>query len=642
MITKDTIEKVRDVARVEEVIGDVVRLKRRGVNMMGLCPFHNEKTPSFVVSPAKGIYKCFGCGKSGDSINFVIDHEKLTYPEAIRFLANRYNIEIEEIKVSEEQKQEQSLRESLYIALQFAQEWFAKQMWETEDGKAIAYSYFKERGFIDETIRQFGLGYSASTSDGFLKDAEKQAFSREVLKAAGLVGEKDGRWYDFFRERVMFPIHNVMGKVIGFGGRIMVSNPKVGKYVNTPETEVYNKSKSLYGIFQAKNEIRRLDNALLVEGYTDVISFHQAGIKNTVASSGTSLTVEQVKLIKRFTENVTIIYDGDAAGIKAAIRGLDIVLEEGLNVKVVLLPDGNDPDSYVRKMGAEVMENYIRDNQKDFVLFKAQLMADDAQHDPIKKAQLIKDIVHTISLIPDQIKISIYLQECSRLLDIPENVLIREFNQNKKAWLKNKQKETGQRPEELLPEETLPPEPEVTQVPPLEFQERDILRILFQFGNKSLEDEMYVADFVLHEIGSTHFNNALYQKGLEYFRNGIENGHSRDQLMDYLSLDEQDLKALAIDLLTSPYELSQNWYKKHNIIVKEKDIIYKNDVHSAVKRYLFSKINDILKQLDEKIKEAQNQQDIEKALKFLKKKKDIQAQKKELATQIGTVINGRK
>lgn len=641
MITKDTIEKVRDVARVEEVVGDVVRLKRRGVNMMGLCPFHNEKTPSFVVSPAKGIYKCFGCGKSGDAINFVIDHEKLTYPEAIRFLANRYNIEIEEIKVSEEQKQEQSLRESLYIALQFAQEWFAKQMWETEDGKAIAYSYFKERGFIDETIRQFGLGYSATTSDGFLKDAEKQAFSREVLKAAGLVGEKDGRWYDFFRERVMFPIHNVMGKVIGFGGRIMVSNPKVGKYVNTPETEVYNKSKSLYGIFQAKNEIRRLDNALLVEGYTDVISFHQAGIKNAVASSGTSLTVEQVKLIKRFTENVTIIYDGDAAGIKAAIRGLDIVLEEGLNVKVVLLPDGNDPDSYVRKMGAEVMENYIRDNQKDFVLFKTQLMAEEAKNDPIKKAALIKDIIHTISLIPDQIKISVYIQECSRLLDMPENVLVREYNQNRRAWLKSKQKDSKEKPDELLPEEETPSEPEITQVPPLEFQERDILRILFQFGNKDMDEGMFVADFVLNEIGLTPFNNVLYQKGVDYFRKGIEEGLPREQLMDYLTLDEQELKGLAIDLLTSPYELSQNWYKKHNIIVKEKDIIYKNDVHSAVKRYLFSKVNDILKQLDEKIKEAQEQQDLDKALKFLKKKKDIQIQKRALAAQIGTVINGR-
>lgn len=641
MITKDTIEKVRDVARVEEVVGDVVRLKRQGVNMMGLCPFHNEKTPSFVVSPAKGIYKCFGCGKSGDAINFVIDHEKLTYPEAIRFLANRYNIEIEEIKVSEEQKQEQSLRESLYIALQFAQEWFAKQMWETEDGKAIAYSYFKERGFIDETIRQFGLGYSATTSDGFLKDAEKQAFSREVLKAAGLVGEKDGRWYDFFRERVMFPIHNVMGKVIGFGGRIMVSNPKVGKYVNTPETEVYNKSKSLYGIFQAKNEIRRLDNALLVEGYTDVISFHQAGIKNAVASSGTSLTVEQVKLIKRFTENVTIIYDGDAAGIKAAIRGLDIVLEEGLNVKVVLLPDGNDPDSYVRKMGAEVMENYIRDNQKDFVLFKTQLMAEEAKNDPIKKAALIKDIIHTISLIPDQIKISVYIQECSRLLDMPENVLVREYNQNRRAWLKSKQKNSKEKPDELLPEEETPSEPEITQVPPLEFQERDILRILFQFGNKDMDEGMFVADFVLNEIGLTPFNNVLYQKGVDYFRKGIEEGLPREQLMDYLTLDEQELKGLAIDLITSPYELSQNWYKKHNIIVKEKDIIYKNDVHSAVKRYLFSKVNDILKQLDEKIKEAQEQQDLDKALKFLKKKKDIQIQKRALAAQIGTVINGR-
>ncbi|MBK8671751.1 MAG: DNA primase [Bacteroidetes bacterium] len=357
MITKASIEKIKDYARIEEVVGDFVRLKRAGSNLTGLCPFHNEKTPSFVVSPAKGLFKCFGCGKSGDSIGFVIEHEKLSYPEAIRYLGNRYNIELEEIELSEDKKQEQSLRESIFIALNFAANWFAQQLNENEEGKAIGYSYFKERGFLDETIQSWKLGYTPTGSNHFLEAALVAGYTHGVLKLAGLAGEKDGKWYDFFRERVMFPIHNVSGKVAGFGGRIMNANSKVGKYINTPETEVYNKSKILFGLFQSKAQIRKLDVAYLVEGYTDVISLHQAGITNVVASSGTSLTVDQVKLIKRFTENVVIIYDGDSAGIKAALRGLDLVIEEGLNVKLVLLPDGDDPDSMIRKVGTAQMEN---------------------------------------------------------------------------------------------------------------------------------------------------------------------------------------------------------------------------------------------------------------------------------------------
>lgn len=643
MITSSSIEKVKDYARVEEVVGDFVRLKRAGSNLTGLCPFHNEKTPSFVVSPAKGLFKCFGCGKSGDAVGFIIEHEKISYPEAIRYLAQRYNIELEETEVSDEKKQEQSLRESLFIVLNFAANWYAQQL-TTDEGEAVGKSYFKERGFLEETITNWKLGYTLSKANLFLEAALAAGFSHEILKSAGLAGEKEGKWYDFFRDRVMFPIWNVTGKIAGFGGRIMSANSKVGKYINTPETEVYNKSKILFGLFQAKAEIRKLDSAYLVEGYTDVISLHQAGITNVVASSGTSLTVEQVKLIKRFTENVVIIYDGDSAGIKAALRGLDLVIEEGLNVKLVLLPDGDDPDSMVKKVGAAQMQQYILDNQKDFIFFKVEILMGDAKNDPIKKAGIIKDIVHSIALIPDQIKTALYLQECSRLLEIQEEVLVREFNKIKRAWLNDKTKNIST-PHDLIP---IPQEPENFENPPipqntalktLDFQERDIIRILFLFGNKQLDESLGVAHFVLDEIGNTPFNNDLYQKGVDYFRKGIAEKIEIEKLMDFLQLDENDLKTLVIDLLTSPYELSTNWLAKYQIIVKEKELVFKNDVKSSVNRYLFSKVNEILNQLDNLIKTSQNEGNIDKAMKLLKKKRDFQQKRKDLALKLGTVVH---
>lgn len=643
MITKSSIEKIKDNARIEEVVGDFVRLKRAGSNLTGLCPFHNEKTPSFVVSPAKGLFKCFGCGKSGDSIGFVIEHEKLSYPEAIKYLGNRYNIELEEIELSEDKKQEQSLRESIFIVLNFAANWFALQLNENEEGKAIGYSYFKERGFLDETIQSWKLGYTPTGSNHFLEAALAAGHTHEILKLAGLAGEKEGKWYDFFRERVMFPILNVSGKVAGFGGRIMNANSKVGKYINTPETEVYNKSKILFGLFQAKAQIRKMDVAYLVEGYTDVISLHQAGITNVVASSGTSLTVDQVKLIKRFTENVVIIYDGDSAGIKAALRGLDLVIEEGLNVKLVLLPDGEDPDSMIRKVGTAQMENFIAENQKDFIFFKAEILMGEAKNDPIKKAGIIKDIVHSISLIPDQIKTALYIQECSRLMEIQEEVLIREFNKLRRTWINNKTNEKSSEVPELLPENAaiLETPPTFTSNPQkaLDFQERDIIRILFLFGNKSLEDNLVVANFVLDEIGNTNFTNELYQKGIEYFKSGIENNTAIDKLMDFIQLDESDLKTLVIDLLTSPYEISDNWLAKYQIIVKDKELVFKQDVKSSVNRYLFTKVNEILNQVDKLIKDAQTTNDMDKALKLLKKKRDFQVKRKELALKLGTVVS---
>ena len=375
MIAKETVDKILDAARIDEVVGDFVHLKRRGTSLIGNCPFHNEKTPSFNVSVNKGIFKCFGCGKGGDSARFIMEHEKYTYPEALRYLARKYNIEIEEIELSPQQQEADNRRESLFVISSYAAKFFAESMWETDSGKTIGLGYFKERGFRDDIIKKFDLGYSPDSWDSFADKAIRAGFKEDVLEHTGLAIRNDkGKLYDRFRGRVMFPIHSLTGRVIGFGGRTLVTDKKVPKYVNSPESDIYHKSNVLYGLFQGKKAIRDLDNCYLVEGYADVLSVQQAGIENVVASSGTSLTTEQIRLIARFTKNVTILYDGDAAGIKASLRGLDMILEEGLNVKVVLFPDGHDPDSYVQKFGSSEFKTYIEKSQKDFILYKTNIL----------------------------------------------------------------------------------------------------------------------------------------------------------------------------------------------------------------------------------------------------------------------------
>ncbi|RZL03393.1 MAG: DNA primase, partial [Pedobacter sp.] len=414
MINQDTINKIMETARIEEVVGDFVALKKRGTSLIGNCPFHNEKTPSFHVSVTKGIYKCFGCGKGGDSVHFVMDHEKYSYPEALKFLANRYNIEVEETVQSPQNIEAQNARESLYIVSEYAANYFANELFTGEEGRAIGLSYFKERGFREDIVKKFQLGYSPDVWDALIQNATAAGHKEEYLEKTGLAIKNDkGRVYDRFRGRVMFPIHNFTGRVIGFGGRTLKTDKNVPKYVNSPESDIYHKSNVLYGLFHAKKSIRDTDNCYLVEGYADVLAVHQAGIENVVASSGTSLTVEQIRMIGRFTENVTILYDGDAAGIKASLRGLDMILEEGLNVKVVSFPDGHDPDSYMHHVGASAFKKYIEDTRKDFILYKANILLKEAGNDPIKRAGIIKDIVESISKIPDDIKASIFIRECS-------------------------------------------------------------------------------------------------------------------------------------------------------------------------------------------------------------------------------------
>ena len=498
MISKETIQRINEEARVEDVVGEFVTLKKRGANLLGLCPFHNEKTPSFNVNPARNIYKCFGCGKAGGPIQFLIDSQQMTYPDALRFLAKKYNIEIDEENVSDEAKQKEvekhNLVESIHIASAFAQKFFTDYMLNNDNGK-IGLAYFKERGFLGHTIEKFQLGFAPESGDAFTRQALKEGYQLDVLKRAGLTSPKENSTYDFFRNRVMFPIHNMTGKVVGFGGRIMVKDEKAPKYVNTPESEVYQKSKILYGAWFAKNEIRKKDECLLVEGYTDVISLHQSGIENAVSSSGTSLTVEQIRLVKRMTPNITMLYDGDAAGIKAALRGTDLILEEGMNVRIVVLPDSEDPDSYVRKVGAEAFNQFIQQNKKDLILFKTSLFANEAKTDPIKKSELIRDIVESIGKIPDSIHRSVYTKECSQLFDMSEQILITEVNKIRRKKQKEQQaadeKEEEQKKSNTQDEipASLHQEQFSESISSLPVLERDIIRILIEFGAWTIMNE---------------------------------------------------------------------------------------------------------------------------------------------------------
>lgn len=463
MISKETIEKVFDQARVEEVIGDFVQLKRSGSNMKGLSPFVNEKSPSFMVSPVKQIWKDFSSGKGGNSVTFLMEHEHFTYPEAIKYLANKYGIEVEETVVTNEDIEQANEKESMYLVSEFARDYFHKTMLNTDEGQAIGLSYFKERGFTKETIEKFQLGFSPDVWDAFTKEALGKAYKLEFLEKTGLtiVKQEDGKTFDRFKGRVMFPIQSMSGRVLGFGGRILTNDKKAAKYLNSPESEIYHKSKVLYGIYQAKQSIAKLDNCFLVEGYTDVIQFNQSGIENVVASSGTALTPDQIRLVNRLTNNITVLFDGDAAGLRASIRGIDLILEAGMNVKVCSFPDGEDPDSFAKNNSYEVLKQYLDENSKDFIQFKADLLVKEANNDPIKKAELIRDMVNSISKISDFIKREIYIKECSRIMDITEEVIRSTLAQiekkdiseaNKKFTEEKKAFEVHKNNEQLNPE----------------------------------------------------------------------------------------------------------------------------------------------------------------------------------------------
>ncbi|WP_304197934.1 DNA primase [Flavobacterium alvei] len=525
MISKATIDTVFETARVEEVIGDFVQLKRAGSNFKGLSPFSDERSPSFMVSPAKGIWKDFSSGKGGNAIAFLMEHSHFTYPEAIRYLAKKYNIEIEETEQTDEEKANTDVRESMYLVSEFAKDYFHNTLLHSEEGKAIGLSYFKERGFTGETIKKFVLGYSPETWDALTKEALGKGYKLEFLESTGLTIPRDDRPFDRFKGRVMFPIQSMSGRILGFGGRILTNDKKAAKYLNSPESEIYHKSKVLYGIFQAKQSIAKENNCYLVEGYTDVIQFHQAGIENVVASSGTALTPDQIRLINRLTKNITVLFDGDAAGLRASIRGIDLILEEGMNVKVCAFPDGEDPDSFSKKTPYEELVKYLDENSKDFIQFKASMLMNEAKNDPIKKADLIRDMVVSISKIPDRIQREIYIQECSRIMDISEQVLVSTLAQlvQKDVTELGKKQKQEQKAFEVVKNET---PVEVRKVDILYGLERKIIEILLLYGNKTEEFE----DVLLKTNESGEIENISEKKSYKVFQR------------IYLSLQEDEVE----------------------------------------------------------------------------------------------------
>ena len=638
MIPKETVDKIIESSRIEDVVGDFVSLKRRGTSMIGLCPFHNEKTPSFNVSVSKGIYKCFGCGKGGDSVRFIMDHEKASYPEALRYLANKYSIEIAEVENTPEEQAINDRRESLYIVSTFASKFFQKQMLETEEGKSIGLSYFKERGFRDDIIRKFELGYSPDVWDAMTTAAVAEGYNIQFLEETGLTIRKDNeKFYDRFRGRVMFPIHSFTGRVIGFGGRTLKTDKAVPKYVNSPESDIYHKSNVLYGLSFAKKAIRDLDNCYLVEGYADVLSVHQAGIENVVASSGTSLTVEQIRLIKRFTENITILYDGDEAGIKASLRGLDMILEEGLNVKVVLFPDGDDPDSYVQKFGSAAFKTHIEKSKKDFILFKTSILLKDAGKDPIKRAGIIREVVESIAKIPDGIKASVFVRECSSLLQIEERVLISELNKIRAAKNKSSYQPQPQ------PGPDIAPEPDFAEMPggssdTDETQEKEIVRLLLNYGHELVHwdgiTDTYIAPYVIGNLADVTFENPLCIRIIDEYKKQLENGELPSE-QDFIKHSDHQIADLAITMVSSPYVLSENWYAKRKIYVKNESEDLRSTILGGIFHLKKRKVDRILKKIRDEI---QAEDDADNQAILMKKYLQVKEVEKGISAFLGSVI----
>ena len=652
MITQKSVQEIIETAKVEDVIEEFVNLKRRGVNLIGLCPFHNEKTPSFTVSPAKNLYKCFGCGKAGNAVGFLMEHESMSFPEALRYLAKKYNIEIEETQVSEEYKEERKYLDSLFIINDYAKNYYEEQLFLTDIGKSVGLHYFKERGYREETIRKFGLGFAHNKSDAFTLKATNDGYQLDLLKKLGLTSQH-GR--DFFRNRVMFTLHNLSGKVIGFAGRILQKDAKAPKYINSPETDIYNKSQFLYGAHQARKAIRKEDECILVEGYTDVISLHQAGIENVVASSGTSLTIEQIRLIKRYTPNIKILYDGDAAGVKAALRGLDMVLEQDLNVKVCLLPKGEDPDSYLQNVGSSAFKEYLEKESADFILFKTKLLMEEASGDPVKKTRLIKDIVESIALIPDPIKRSLYVKECAFQMEVEEGILVEETNRtvtqllSKKRYKRRSGQDTPQRNEQenflkTVPAETQSDQQQKPSESGLEFLEREIARVLISHCGKIFdpEEQLSVEAYVLLNIEELveDFQNELYKKVvLECLDKTIAKSPVNSAY--FINHTDQEISQLAISLVHSPFEYSSNWEGMHDMPLQTQpnpEDNFQRDAINVVYLFKLRKADKLLAQNQDKIKKAQEDKSEEEYMRLLKVQQKLLAMRADLAAQFKAVV----
>jgi len=647
------VDEIIQTARIEEVIGEFVSLKRSGSNLKGMSPFVDEKTPSFMVSPAKQIYKCFSSGKGGNVVSFLMEKEHYSYPEALRWLADKYSIQVpEERAQTAEELAAVSERESLYIINEFAREHFMNRMHEHNEGQAIGLSYFEERGFRKDIIQKFQLGYCLNTGDDFTKAAQAKGYKQEYLENVGLVKTKENRSFDFFRGRVMFPIHSVSGRVLGFGGRTLQNDKKIAKYFNSPESIIYNKSEILYGLYFSKGDIIKYDNCYLCEGYTDVISLYQAGVTNVVSSSGTSLTKEQIKLIKRYTNNITILYDGDAAGIKASFRGIDLILEEGLNVKVMLFPDGDDPDSYSKKVSTTELLTFISENTQDFVSFKTSLLLADADNDPIKRAGLIKDIVQSISLIPDQITRSVYSKEIAKQFGIDEAIVLNELNSKRKTALAKEHNEPQIKENDALTD-TLTQVAEQQITPPKEefsHEEFDLLRVLVKYGKYAThtqhvneqgipeEVEVSVTELIVHELAKDdlHFSYPLFQRIYQHIVEGL-NDKTLFKTSYWMKHEDQEIVQWVADVETESYELSPQWLLKYNVETTQEIDKLKTLVMSVLfafkSRVIMTRIEEIRNELEEIGSENE-----ERMIDLLSEQIILERVKQAIAQQMGRII----
>lgn len=643
MITKDTIQQIQSRIDIVEVIGGFVKLKKRGVNYLGNCPFHNEKTPSFTVSPSKEIYKCFGCGKSGNAIGFLMDHEKYSYVEALRWLAQKYNVEVVETEVSPEQKQQQQTADSLYIINQFAQQYFSDYLFKEDEGVDIGLSYLKERGFREEIVKKFQLGFCPSTGHAFADAALEGQYNRELLTRTGLVVERDGRLLDNYRGRIIFPVHNQSGKVMGFGARIIKSNDKAPKYINTPENEIYVKSRILYGMYFAKTVIDKEDECLLVEGYTDVISLHQAGVENVVASGGTSLTQDQLRLIRKYTDNLTIIYDGDAAGIKAALRGLDLAIEEGLKVKLVLLPDKEDPDSYVNRVGASSFRQYIAEHKKDFILFQLEVALAEAGKDSNAKAAIVNQMAESLARMnkpEDFTRRNDYIRSVSGLLKIDEqgfHSLVNKMVSDRVARDQQRGERNAMQEWPELPE-VAPAEDTLDLLRNDERQERAMLRCLLEFGAQPYSDAETVAEFLFREIRENELDSMIHDPSflqvLQHYRSRFESGNT-PSAKDFLYLEDQEISKYVIGLMEVHEEISENWKEYYQGIILTRNDLYREEALSSITYLKLRKIKGLIAENE---KELERTTDPEEQLLCMKAGIHLKEVERELSKLAGIVI----
>jgi DNA primase len=640
MITPQTIQQITSRIDIIDVVGEFVKLKKRGTNYLGNCPFHNEKSPSFTVSPAKEIYKCFGCGKSGNTITFLMEHEKYSYVEALRWLAARYNIEIEETETSPAQKIAQQTADSLYAINHFAMDFFTKQYWDTEAGETIAQSYMQHRGFLRPIVEKFKIGYNPSERDSLAKALIQNQFNPELFARTGLVVERDGGWQDNYRDRIIFPIHNTTGKIIGFGARQIAKNDRSPKYINTPENEIYIKSRILYGSYFARTAIDKANECLLVEGYTDVVSLHQAGIENVVASGGTSLTIDQLRLVKKYTQNLTIIYDGDAAGVKAALRGLDMALEEGLNVQLVLIPDNEDPDSYVNKVGVDAFRAFVQSAKKDFILFQLEVQLKEVGNDLNKKNSLVNQMAETLSKInkaEDFTKLQEYVRKCADILRIDETGLTQLVNKFKRDKIvKDEKKMAYDEAAILMPnfQQSTQDLDNIDLVLDKDFlHEKNLVRLLIEFGNEVLTDGRMVSTWIAEELESFPLDNQdMIQLVKTYFEWQVAGKIPNNKTLQYH--EDPQIQQLVMGLFEPEHELSLRWNEKLGLKKPVEDIGYQHQIEVSLLYYKLRKIKKMIRQNQDDMEQVQGEEQIQ----LLHIHKHLKDAERELTKIIGTVI----